>query len=260
MNTWFIDTHCHLDFAVFDEKRSDILQNCMSHDVRQMIIPGVSQCRWDSILGCVRENKGLYAALGIHPGFIGVNDILLEPLQKKLEDNSDIIVAIGEIGLDYFSGDSGDSVQSDVFNQQVILAKELKLPLILHVRKAHDEVTKIIKQQHFTYGGIVHCYSGSLQQAGRYLDLGFRLGIGGVITYERSHRLQKIISVLPLSSFVLESDAPDIPICGKEHQPNSPEYIPHIFKSFCNYRSESTDILKEKVFLNTLELFPKLKA
>ena len=165
---------------------------------------------------------------------------------------------MGECGLDLFQKRRDYDSQVEVFSAQVELAEKFNLPLILHVRKAHDQAMKIIKVKKFSYCGIVHCYSGSLQQATRYIDLGFKLGIGGVVTYDRSHKLHRTISNLPLSAFVLETDAPDIPVSGRQKTRNTPEFIPDIFKAFVKYRDESETEIMSQLYRNTLELFPKL--
>jgi TatD DNase family protein len=167
-------------------------------------------------------------------------------------------VAVGEVGLDFFIRDYDKAKQCLFFETQVECAKTSKLPLILHVRKAHDQVSSMLKKKNFHHGGVVHCYSGSYQQATRYLDLGFKLGIGGVVTYPRSTRLHKLVKDLPLDSFVLETDAPDIPPLGKERQRNRPDYLPEIFKAFADLRNEALEEISEQVYHNTTSLFSKL--
>jgi len=257
----FIDTHCHLDSNVFDKDRGEILQKCQTINISKLILPGVDRMGWQGLVDLCNHESGLYAALGLHPCFL--DDLKTDDfavLEKLVAEHQDRVLAIGETGLDFFIKNYNETKQTECFEKQVKIAKKMERPLILHVRKAHDQVAKILRKNSFTHKGIVHCYSGSKQQAKKYLELGFKLGIGGVITYDRSHRLQRIVSDLPLTCFVLETDAPDIPVCGKEGHRNSPEYIPEIFQSFVKYRTESAEEINKQLYLNTIDLFPHLKG
>ena len=154
------------------------------------------------------------------------------------------MLAVGEIGLDAHI-EVDWALQKRVFEQQLMIAKERMLPVILHHRNSHNELIRILKNTKFTQGGIVHAFSGSLQQAQTYIDLGFKIGVGGAITYPRANKTRETISQLPLSSLVLETDAPDMPLMGKQGQRNSPEYLPEIFESLMALRKESKqDVLQ----------------
>ncbi len=254
-----IDTHCHLDFPDFDEDRNQLLQNCRELGIRQLIIPGVCQKDWQRVINMADNESCLFPALGIHPCFVEEHGESSLELLKSFLFNQPRVLAVGETGLDFFIKDYNESRQRFFFEQQVETAKVAARPLILHVRKAHDQVSSTLKKTGFNHRGIVHCYSGSYQQASRYLDLGFKLGIGGVITYPRSTRLHKIVRDLPLDSFVLETDAPDIPPFGKEKQRNSPESLTRIFDSFTEFRKESKSKVMDTLLDNTISLFPELK-
>ncbi|MCP4749846.1 MAG: TatD family hydrolase [Proteobacteria bacterium] len=256
----FIDTHCHLDFPEFDGDREKVLRTCEERNVRRFILPGVTRNRWESLVSLGRNAQQLYIAPGLHPAFtVHHRQEDLAVLAGIIEENRDIVVGIGETGLDFFYKGFDADTQIEYFTQQVTMAGEAKLPLILHVRKAHDQAVKILRSHGFSHRGIVHCYSGSLQQAGRYLDLGFKLGVGGVVTYERSTRLRKTVSELPLSSFVLETDAPDIPVNGRQGERNSPEYLPEIFGALATFRNETEEEVRNQLYHNTIELFPALE-
>ncbi len=254
-----IDTHCHLDFPDFHADREQIIHSCLNLGIKKLIIPGVCQRDWPNVIKVYNSYSEIYPALGIHPCFTNNHDDSSIFALENILKNQPQVIAIGEAGLDFFIKDYNETRQRFFFESQIELANHLKLPLILHVRKAHDQVTSTIKNNNFTEGGIIHCYSGSSQQAKRYLDFGFKLGIGGVITYPRSTRLHKIVRDLPLESFVLETDAPDIPPLGKEKERNSPEYLVEIFQAFANLRNESTTQVEDQLFTNTIELFQKLK-
>jgi TatD DNase family protein len=257
----FIDTHCHLDDQIFDSDRGDVLQTCEANNVRQFILPGVTRSQWGRMFQICSQSNSLFAAPGLHPCFLSSHDDNhISELENQIVQNQEKVVAVGECGIDLFEEREDYDYQVEVFLTQLELAGKLKLPLILHVRKAHDQVIKIIKDNKFGYGGVVHCFSGSLQQGTRYIDFGFKLGIGGVVTYERSHKLHRTISNLPLSAFVLETDAPDIPVLGRQKTRNSPEFLPDIFKAFVKYRPEKASDIFDQLFRNTMELFPKLMS
>lgn len=253
-----IDTHCHLDFPEFDADRELILQRSHARGIEKMILSGVLADGWSRLIDLSKRYPQLYAAPGLHPNFLDQGDPAdLERLDHFIS-NGLPLVAIGETGLDFYCKKDDYSDQYCYFEMQIELAARHQLPLILHVRKAHDQVARLLKQKRFSNGGVVHCYSGSLQQAQRYLDMGFKLGIGGVVTFPGSHRLHRIVSGLPLSSFVLETDAPDIPPYGRTGERNSPEYLTDIFHGFCQYRDEEEDQLREALYQNTIALFRNL--
>lgn len=255
-----IDTHCHLDFDVFDEDRTDIIEKSRERQVLKLIIPGVLKKGWEGISDLVDTYEGFFGAYGFHPCYLDSTSIDdCESLSRLIRQKDRKTAALGEIGLDFFIENPDREFQREIFLCQVDLAMEHRLPLILHVRKAHDQVAKILKDKRFPFGGTVHCYSGSLQQARHYLDIGFKIGIGGVVTYKRAKRLRRIVTELPLSSFVLETDAPDIPVYGHQNQRNSPEYLPCVFNAFCELRQESDDKIMESIYHNTVEIFPALK-
>jgi len=189
-----IDTHCHLDMPAFDHDRSEVIENAKRLGVEHFVIPGVEQRTWSKLLRLCNTQYCLYPALGLHPFFLESHtDKHLTELGNLLEKKRP--VAVGEIGLDYQITKLDRDRQSDFFVAQLTLAKQHGLPVILHVRKAHDQVIKLLKEIK-VIGGICHAFNGSLQQANQYLDLGFRLGFGGMLTFERSTRLRRLAGEL----------------------------------------------------------------
>ena len=216
-----IDSHCHLDFAVFDGAREGVLAACRREKITHFIVPGVTADRWLALIELVDNNEGMYGALGLHPLFMSQHqpdDI--DQLKSTLGEWH--AVAVGEIGLDFYHGQGDQIAQITLFESQLHVAKAFKLPVILHVRKAHDQTLAILRRIP-PAGGIVHAFSGSEQQARQYIALGFCLGVGGAVTYERATRLRRTLSALPLTSLVLESDAPDmLPAGVARGERNSP--------------------------------------
>jgi TatD DNase family protein len=246
-----IDTHCHLDVAEFRHDYHQVLARAAAVGVSDLVVPAVTCAGWPGLLALCRQEDGCHAALGLHPLYLDRHR------PQHLDELSDRIVtenvrAIGEIGLDYW-GTVQDRIrrqQQELFERQVRLAKKNGLPLLLHARQAHDQVTATLRRLGFSFGGIVHAFSGSRQQAQRYLDLGFAIGVGGTITYDRAARVRGVVAALPLTSLVLETDAPDIAPAAHRRQRNSPEYLPEILSSLAELRSESRGRIAETTTRN----------
>lgn len=232
-----IDSHCHLDFSEFDADREIILTHCPQLGVKKIVVPGVMANSWNKLITICQQSDMLYPALGLHPIFMA--DHQVEDL-KKLTEYIALYrpVAIGEIGLDFYIPKHDKAGQTSLFEQQLSIARDAELPVILHVRKAHDQTLLLLKK-HTVKGGIVHAFNGSEQQAQHYIKLGFLFGVGGAITHKRATRLRHLFSNLPLSSLVLETDAPDMPLADMTDRRNTPENIPTILDSLTEIRSES---------------------
>ncbi len=249
----FIDTHCHLDFEVFSDTRDEILQRCRNAGVKKLVVPGVTEAGWDRLVSLCRRHDQLWPALGLHPCFIAEHRVAdLERLEQRLKQGE--AVAVGEIGLDFWPGSILHDRQLEYFTAQLELARRYDLPILLHVRKAHDQVLKLLRRQRPKKGGIVHAFSGSLQQADQYLQLGFRIGVGGALTWERARRLRATLAALPIEALVLETDAPDMPLSGHQGEPNRPDYLVEVFRGLAELRSESPDRLMAQLWQNSIEV------
>jgi len=251
-----IDSHCHLDFPVFNLDREQILSHCHDLAVNQIIVPAVTAETWPRLLAVCSQSKMLFPALGLHPMFMAEHkphDITL--LEEAV--NSSQPIAIGEIGLDFFQPNSNKAAQQRLFQQQLDIAKAADLPVLLHVRKAHDETLSLLRRYRVK-GGIAHAFSGSYQQAEHYLKLGFLFGVGGTITRTNATRLRKLICDLPLTSLVLETDAPDMPLADQHNRRNTPENIPEILATLAELRPEPIEQIAEATTQNMKGLFPDL--
>lgn len=216
----FIDSHCHLDFPAFDKDRSQLLTACRQQHLTGFVVPGVTAAAWPRLMSLVDETPGMHGALGLHPMFMMQHQTAdLLSLERHL--SSWPAVAIGEIGLDFYRSHQDQAQQIALFEAQLHLAKSSDLPVILHVRKAHDQVLAALRRIRIR-GGIVHAFSGSEQQAHQYIDLGFAVGVGGAITYSRAKRLRRTLSSLPLHALTLESDAPDMLPADWGNERNTP--------------------------------------
>jgi TatD DNase family protein len=176
----------------------------------------------------------------------------IRELQEHVESGT--VVALGEIGLDYYHKNTDQSVQQKLFEAQLHLARKHNLPILLHVRKAHDQVQATIRRNSFRPGGIVHAFSGSRQQAEHYIKLGFKIAIGGTITFERATRIRAVARALPLESIVLETDAPDIPPAQHHNERNSPEYLPLILDALAEIRSEPRAMIARATTENAIDV------
>ena len=247
-----IDSHCHLDFEQFDDDREAVLRRANDCGVAEIIVPGVTAQGWQNLITLCQQHPGLYYALGLHPVFLDRHqpgDIA--ELAKQLPLSS--AIAVGEIGLDFYLPELNREQQKSLFTAQLELAQEFDLPVILHVRKAHDATLSLL-QQHPVKGGIVHAFNGSLQQAEKYQQIGFKLGFGGMLTYERSRKLRALASALPLSAIVLETDAPDMVVASHRGEPNSPVYLPEVVQAMASIRQESAQEIVDQTSANTRQV------
>ncbi len=252
----FIDSHCHLDFSPFKDNQDYYLEKAQRQGVKKFIVPSVNQSNWQSVWSLAQQYESVYCALGIHPLFIA-DDYQSELIQLKqfIYQHQNKCVAIGECGLDFWDKNNQQEIQVMVFREQCILAKKYQLPLIIHSRKSHDRVLKILREIKPEKGGVIHGFSGSLQQANQFIDLGFLIGVGGVITYERAKKTKNVIAAIKLDKILLETDSPDMPIDGYQGQPNSPDKVSNIYECLSLLRKESKQTVARAVYKNTRLLF-----
>ena len=213
--TGFIDTHCHLDAPEFGEEKAVIRARADAAGVALCVIPAVAVFNFATVRTLAHAQGDAYA-LGIHPLCTGeANEADLQTLDAELTARRDDprLVAVGEIGLDYFVTDLDGPKQAHFFHTQLQLARAHDLPVIIHVRRSVDQVLKHLRQvgRGMAWRGIAHAFNGSEQQAAACLRLGLKLGFGGAVTFERALQLRRLAATLPDDAIVLETDAPDIP-------------------------------------------------
>lgn len=256
MKPRFIDTHCHFDFPPFTGNEVSALAGAAEAGVEHIILPAVDETRFDIVLDLASQHAPLYAALGLHPIMIEHHtEAGLAELERHLSNRPDKLVAIGEIGLDLYRDDPQFSRQEWFLDQQLRLAKRYDLPVLLHSRRTHDKLAMFLKRHDLPRTGVVHGFAGSLQQAERFVNLGYKIGVGGTITYPRASKTRDVMARLPLGSLLLETDAPDMPLNGWQGQPNRPERIAQVFDTLCELRSEPPQEIAAVILENTRQLF-----
>ncbi|WP_298213282.1 TatD family hydrolase [Acidovorax sp.] len=271
MTAW-IDTHCHLDAPEFDADRSAVRSQAAAQGVAHCVIPAVERSNWDTVRLLAHQHGDSYA-LGVHPLYTGRADdgdlaLLEQMLQQHHADPR--LVAIGEIGLDYFVPGLDPVRQERFYRAQLQLARRWDLPVILHVRRSADKLLKGLRDVPVR-GGIAHAFNGSLQQAQAFVGMGFKLGFGGALTYDRALQLRRLAAELPADALVLETDAPDIPphwlyttaerrAQGQPQGRNAPAELPRIAQVLADLRGMPLAALAEQTAANALQALPRLAA
>ncbi|MBU2711246.1 TatD family hydrolase [Zooshikella harenae] len=258
----YFDSHCHLNFEAFDQDRTELLEQCAEQQVTNIFIPTITQANWAKLLGLLRLIPGQHTGvdcvggLGLHPYFLAqhMEQHLLE-LDSLLAQQHPGIVAVGEIGLDYMLKELDVDCQVHYFLEQVKLADKHNLPVVLHARKSFDQLTKILRDYPVTKKGIVHAFAGSSQQAYRLIEMGYKLGFGGAVTFDRATKLRTLVKELPLESLVLETDAPNMPPDFAREERNSPLNLPKIASVIADIRGIAKEHLAEICAQNSKEVF-----
>ena len=251
-----IDSHIHLDSKVYSDDLPEILTRANRLGVRKMITPGTSLESSARCIQIARENDGIYAAVGVHPHDADdVSDDFVDRLEEMSSDET--VVAIGEIGLDFFKNYSSTESQIKVFNLQLELAEKLNLPVIIHNRESDDEMEKCLTDNPDTRG-VVHCYTGGIDFAERLLSMGYYLGFTGIITFG-SEELSEVVKMVPKDRLLIETDGPymtPVPHRGKR---NEPAYVKYVAEKIAQIRKMPVDELTEISSENCFNLFEGLR-
>lgn len=249
-----IDTHCHLDAAEFDADRDAVYAAAMAAGVGRIVVPGVTVNRNFRPKSTIAEYPACVEAYGIHPLYVDQSSLEdLPRLRGWLQQAPP--VAVGEIGLDFYVAGLDTERQTHFFVEQLKLAREFDLPVLLHVRRAVDPVLKQLRRIGVR-GGIAHAFNGSRQQADEFIKLGFVLGFGGAMTFDGSTRIRELAKTLPLESIVLETDAPDIPPAWLNRGRNSPAELPRIADTLAELRGLSRNEVVAATAANARRILP----
>lgn len=270
MTAW-VDTHCHLDAPEFAGDAAAVRGRAARAGVVHCVLPAVAAADFDAVRELAWRSGDSYA-LGIHPLYTGAaTDEDLAALDAALAAGraDPRLVAVGEIGLDYFVPGLDGPRQEHFYAEQLALAQRHGLPVILHVRRSADALLRQLRRR--PVGGIAHAFNGSLQQAKTFVDLGFRLGFGGALTFDRALQLRRLAQALPLDALVLETDAPDIPpqwlyrdaqarAAGAPQGRNEPAELPRIGAVLAGLRGLSAEALAQATTRNACAALPRLAA
>lgn len=248
-----IDSHVHLDDDAFSHDRDAVMARAASAGVESMIVPGVDFESWRRIRALADEYPCTHPAYGLHPMFMTHHTPEhVDKLSSWLEDPR--VVAIGEIGLDFHEDRLDHEQQRMYFRRQLELARERDLPVIVHARGALEEVSLTLRRSKVA-GGVVHSFSGSEQQARHLWDIGFHLGIGGPVTYDRAQRLRRIVASMPVEFLLLESDAPDQPDAAHRGERNEPARVTEVLRCVASLRGQTEAEVAAATSANARRLF-----
>ncbi len=262
----WIDTHCHLDAHEFGGLSLDVARRAGEGGVSMIVIPAVERGNFEGVARLAAQAPNVSYALGIHPICVPqAREEDLTALHAAVEAAMDDprFVAIGEIGLDFFIPMLCEPAMRDkqdhFFRAQLRMAREFGLPVLMHVRRSQDQVLKHVRQIR-PAGGIAHAFNGSFQQAQIYIDLGFKLGFGGAMTFTRALQIRRLATTLPLDALVLETDAPDIAPAWVHPGINSPEQLPAIGAALADMRGISVEEVRAAMRATSLAALPRLGA
>lgn len=248
-----VDSHCHLDAAEFDPDRAEVVARARAAGVAAQVLPATHADEWPLLRDAAALAPGLHAAYGLHPTFLehhrdGHLELLVEWIERERP------VAVGECGLDFFIEGLDGEAQSRYFEGQLRIARDHDLPVIVHARRAVDQVTAAIRRIG-GLRGVVHSFPGSRQQAEKLWELGFLIGLGGPVTYERANRLRRLVADMPLEHLLLETDAPDQPDSGIRGQRNEPARLPVVCQVIAGLRGVDPSEVAAATSANARRLF-----
>ncbi len=248
-----IDSHCHLDDPRFDDNRLEVINRAVANEVSAIVVPATTAQTWSRSRGVAESNPGVYWTAGLHPYFLDQHQpVHLAQLRAEIEQHRPI--AIGECGLDFFLRGLDPKMQRFYFIEQLKIASDNGLPVVVHARKSVDQVTQTLRAFPDVRAQI-HSYPGSEQQAQRLIENGHMISIGSRVLFDQSVRFQKMISRLPLASLLVETDAPDQP--GPDHrgQLNEPAFVREVVSKLAELRQVDAEIIAEKTTLNAETFF-----
>ena len=256
---YIFDTHAHYDDEDFDADRYELLESMKEHGVGTIVNIGANMRSCKSTLALAEKYPFMYGALGVHPSDCG--DMTEEDIQWiKANAANEKIVAIGEIGLDYYWDNVERDVQKKWFVRQLEIAKETGLPVVIHSRDAAQDTLEIMKSEHKdTTGGVIHCFSYGVEMAREYLNMDYYIGVGGVLTFKNGKKLKEVVEYAPMDKLVLETDCPylaPVPYRGKR---NSSRYLTHVVEAMAEIKGMSIEEVIRVTVENARKLYRLVK-
>lgn len=249
------DTHAHYDDEAFDEDRESLLESLEKNQITKIVNVGADISSSRATISLTKQYPFIYGAIGVHPSETK------ELTQKDMDwvreaSKSSKIVAIGEIGLDYYWGEPEKEVQKKWFREQIKIAREEKLPVIIHSRDAAKDTLEIMKEECAEeVGGVIHCFSYSAEMAKEYIQMGFYIGIGGVVTFKNAKKLKEVVEQIPLESIVLETDCPYLAPEGRRGERNCSLYLPRVIQEIASLKQIEESTVIEQTYQNAIQLY-----
>lgn len=254
MMPMIFDSHAHYDAGKFDEDREELLASMQENGIGTIVNCGASLKSVTAVVELAERYPFMYAAVGLHPDEVGdLNEERFSFLREQCQKEK--VVAVGEIGLDYYWDHEAHEIQKKWFIRQLNLARELDLPVIIHSRDAAEDTLKIMKEHGRGLRGVIHCFSYSKELAEEYVKIGFYIGIGGVVTFKNGKKLKEVAAEIPLDRILLETDCPYLapePYRGKR---NSSLYIPYIAEEIANLKGITYEEVVKQTEENGMRLF-----
>lgn len=249
------DSHAHYDDEAFDIDREELLGSMQEHGVGKIVNVGASIRGIEDTVKLIEQYPFIYGAVGVHPDEVGaLNTEKMEWLKELCTRKK--VVAVGEIGLDYHWDTESRETQKKWFTEQLHLSREVNLPVIIHSRDAAKDTLDIMKAEHFgTTGGVIHCFSNSKEMAGDYLEMGYYIGIGGVVTFKNARVLKEVAEYVPLDRILIETDCPylaPVPYRGKR---NCSQYLPQIINEIAAIKGITPEKVEEASFDNAMRMY-----
>lgn len=251
----FIDTHTHIYLDQFKEDLNECMQRSLEAKVNKLFLPNIDTSTWNQVMHCVENYPDMcYPMIGLHPCSVdGDVDKQLSNLSQLLKENK--VVAVGEIGLDYYWSKEFIDAQKDAFRIQMQWAKEYELPIVIHSRDSLDDcIAEVTNANDENLSGIFHCFNGTIEQAKRIIDLGFYIGLGGVITFKNA-KMDDVVKEIPLDRIVLETDAPYLTPHPHRGKRNEPSYIPLVAEKIATIKEVSIEQIAEVTSKNALRIY-----
>ena len=249
------DTHTHLYYETDEEKLDQLMQRCFDNQIERLFLPNVDVASIAKIEALVKKYpKNCFAMIGLHPCDVKENyEEVLDEICQRMVDRD--IYAIGEIGIDLHWDKSTLPFQQAAFREQIKWAKDLELPVVIHCREAFDEIFEILEEEKGeNLRGILHCFTGNLEQANKAIELGFFLGIGGVVTYKKAG-LDEVLKHVPLANLVLETDSPYLAPVPHRGKPNESSYLVHIAQKLAEIYETSVEEIAAVTTANSISIF-----
>ncbi|MFC7687612.1 TatD family hydrolase [Ureibacillus sp. GCM10028918] len=251
----FIDTHVHLNADQYDEDLQQVIERAIEAKVEKMVVVGFDRKTIERAMKLADDYEFIYAVIGWHP--VDAIDCTSEDLEwiEQLAAHPKV-VGIGETGLDYYWDKSPKEVQQELFRKQIHLAKKLKLPIIIHNREATGDVVKILREENAaSIGGVMHCYSGSVETARECIDMNFMISLGGPVTFKNARMPKEVAKEIPLEHLMIETDAPYLaphPYRGKR---NEPSYVPLVAEEIARQKELSVEEVAQATTSNAIKFF-----